>query len=159
MLQFNPDNEKKFLDVLSRYPVKKAALLPVLYIAQDQWGFLNEENMTYVAQRLELHASEVMNTATFYTMYNKGPIGKYHVQVCTNLSCYLRGADKVMKYCERKLGIQCGETRSDGQFTLGHAECLASCGTAPMMQVGDNYFEDLTPGKLDALFDKWEADK
>ncbi len=159
MLQFTADNEKKFQDVLTRYPVKKAALLPTLWLAQEQWGYLTEENMAYVAERLELHASEVMNTATFYTMYYKKPVGKYHVQVCTNLSCWLRGSDRVMAYCERKLGIKCGETREDQQFTLDHVECLASCGTAPMMQVNESYYEDLTPHKLDQLLEKWEADR
>lgn len=154
-LAFTEKSERRFQEVLGRYPVKKAALMPALYIAQEQWGWLSEEVMEYVAERLELHPSEVTNTATFYTMFRKKPVGKHHVQVCTNLSCYLRGADEVMDRISRRLGIGPGETTADGQVTLDHVECLASCGTAPMMQVNDRYIEDLTPKKVDALIDEW----
>lgn len=159
-LSFTEQNEKRFTDVLTRYPAdhKKAALLPALWIAQGQWGHLTDEIMTYVAERLDLQPSEVMSTATFYTMFYKKPVGKHHVQVCTNLSCWLRGSDKLMAHLEARLGIQCGETTEDGQFTLDHVECLASCGTAPMMQVDDKYYEDLTAAKVDELLGKWRKD-
>ncbi len=157
MLQFTPDNEKILNEVLARYPVKKAALLPVLHLAQRQWGQITPEIMSYVASRLDVHDSEVMNTFTFYTMFRKKAVGKHHIQVCTNLSCYLRGSDELMHLIERKLGIKVGESTADGQFTLDHVECLASCGTAPMMQVNDSYYEDLTKEKVEQLLDKWSA--
>jgi len=160
-LAFNDKNEQAFQLILAKFPPdrKKAALLPTLHLAQRQFGWLSDEVQMYIAERLELAASEVMNTVTFYTMFNKKPVGKYHVQVCTNLSCYLRGADQLMSLCERELGIKCGETSEDGRFTLSHVECLASCGTAPMMQVNDDYHENLTPVTASALLDGWKGEE
>ena len=157
-LSFTEENEQEFLAVVARYPEthKRAALLPVLWIAQRQWGWLREEVMVYVAERLELTPAEVMNTATFYTLFNKQEIGKHHIQVCTNLSCWLRGSDEIVNACKKKLGIGFGETTDDGKFTLNHVECLASCGTAPMMQVNDSYYEDLTPDGVNKLIDEWK---
>lgn len=154
-LAYDQDKERVFQQLLTRYPTKKAALLPALQLAQRQWGYLSPEVMEYVAGRLDVAPAEVQSTATFYTMFNKEPVGKYHVQVCTNLSCYLRGADEVMHLCEKKLGIHAGETTPDGKFTLEHVECLASCGTAPMMQVNDDYYENLTPAQVEGLLEKW----
>lgn len=154
-LAYDQDKERSFQQLLTRYPTKKAALLPALQLAQRQWGYLSLEVMEYVAGRLELAPAEVRNTATFYTMFKKEPVGKYHVQVCTNLSCYLRGADEVMALCEKKLGVHAGHTTEDGLFTLDHVECLASCGTAPMMQVNDDYYENLTPKAVEGLLEKW----
>ena len=114
--------------------------------------------MTYVAERLGVAAAEVMNTATFYTMLRKKPVGKFHIQVCTNLSCYLRGSDELMGLLEKNLDIKCGQTTDDGCFTLDHVECLASCGTAPMMQVNDDYYENLTPGLVEELLSKWRRE-
>ena len=154
-LAYDTDNERAFQELLTRYPSKKAALLPALRLAQRQWSFLSLEVMEYVAERLELAPAEVRNTATFYTMFKKAPIGKVHVQVCTNLSCYLRGSDELMALCEKKLGIHPGHTTADGVFTLDHVECLASCGTAPMMQVNDDYYENLTPAQVEGLLEGW----
>ncbi|MFT5433894.1 MAG: NADH-quinone oxidoreductase E subunit [Myxococcota bacterium] len=153
---FSPENEQKFQILLARYPQKKAALIPALRIAQEQWDYLTEEVMTYVAGRLEVEPSEVMNTATFYTMLKKKPVGRFHIQVCTNLSCYLRGSDEMMTYIGTRLGLRPGETSADGRFTLDHVECLASCGTAPMMQVNDDYHENLGPKQVEALIAGWE---
>lgn len=154
-LAFTEDNEKTFQGILSRYPNdrRRAALLPTLHLAQRQFGYLATEVQEYVATRLQLQASEVMNTVTFYTMFRKRACGRNHVQVCTNLSCYLRGSDELMAQLEELLGVTCGETTEDGLFTLDHVECLASCGTAPMMQVNDDYHENLTPQKVAALVD------
>ncbi len=154
---FTEDNEKAFQEVLSRYPAerKRAALLPTLHLAQAQFGYLSEEVQTFVAERLELQPSEVMNTVTFYTMFRKKPCGRFHVQVCTNLSCYLRGSDELVSLLEEELDLKCGGSSEDGLFTLDHVECLASCGTAPMMQVNEDYHEDLTPTKVRELIETW----
>lgn len=159
-LIFTEKNEKQFQTVVARYPSdhKRAALLPVLWIAQRQWGYLSHEVMTYVAERLELHPSEVMNTATFYTLFNKEAVGQFHIQVCTNLSCWLRGSDDIVNTCKEKLGIDVGETTPDGKFTLNHVECLASCGTAPMMQVNDQYHENLSCDQVATMIDTWSKE-
>ncbi len=154
-LAYDSGNEQKFQELLRRYPEKRAALLPALRLAQGQWNYLSDEVMTYVAGRLELEPAEVRNTATFYTMFRKKPVGKFHVQVCTNIACFLRGSDELMHHCEKKLGIHHGETTEDGLFTLDHVECLAACGTAPMMQVNDDYYENLTVASVDKLIDGW----
>ena len=154
-MAYTEQNERTFQTLLGRYPTKRAALLPALHLAQRQWGWLSLEVMEYVAQRLDLHPAEVRNTATFYTMFRKTPVGKYHVQICTNLSCFLRGSDDIAATLKRVLGVGFGETTADGLFTLDHVECLASCGTAPMMQVNDDYYEDLTSAKVEALIDGW----
>ncbi|HIA02181.1 MAG TPA: NAD(P)H-dependent oxidoreductase subunit E [Myxococcales bacterium] len=159
-LIFTEENEKQFQTVVARYPSDhtRAALLPVLWIAQRQWGYLSHEVMTYVAERLELHPSEVMNTATFYTLFNKEKVGKFHIQVCTNLSCWLRGSDDIVSTCKEKLGIGVGETTADGKFTLNRVECLASCGTAPMMQVNDEYHENLSCDQVATMIDTWSKE-
>jgi len=147
-LQFNEAAEEKFKDIVSRYPDNMAALLPVLLLAQAEFGWVSVEVMDYVAERLELHPAKVLSTATFYTMYNKQPIGKCNVQVCTTLSCALRGGYELLEKLEERFGIEVGETSSNGLWTLQEVECLASCGTAPMFQVtfsdGEiEYYEDL----------------
>ena len=157
-LAFTQENEQEFQAILARYPVTKAALLPALHLAQQQFGYLSQEAMTYVAERLDLHPSEVLNTATFYTLFNKSPVGKHHIQVCTNLSCYLRGSDDIFETCKRKLGIENGETTADQMFTLNHVECLASCGTAPMMQVNEDYYENLDSAAVEKLIDQWREE-
>jgi NADH-quinone oxidoreductase E subunit len=157
-LAFTQENEQEFQAILARYPVTKAALLPALHLAQRQFGYLSQEAMTYVAGRLDLHPSEVLNTATFYTLFNKAPVGKHHIQVCINLSCYLRGSDDIFDTCQRKLGIESGETTADKMFTLSHVECLASCGTAPMMQVNDDYYENLDSAAVEKLIDQWREE-
>jgi NADH-quinone oxidoreductase E subunit len=159
-LIFTKENEKQFQEIVARYPSghRRAALLPVLWIAQRQWGYLSRDAMTYVAERLELHAAEVMNTATFYTLFHREPVGQFHIQVCTNLSCWLRGSDDIVNTCKEKLGIGFGETTADGKFTLDHVECLASCGTAPMMQVNDDYHENLSCEQVASMIDNWSKE-
>ena len=151
-LTFSSETEARFQTLLGRYPNRRAALLPTLYLAQDEFGYLSVEAMEYVADRLELPASKVLNVATFYTMYNKRPVGRYHVQVCVSISCALTGAYRLMRQLEKRLGIRVGETSDDAMFTLSEVECLASCGTAPMMQVNDDYHENLqTEEALDVV--------
>jgi NADH-quinone oxidoreductase E subunit len=142
---FSPAAQAKFEEIVTRYPIKRAAIMPTLWLAQEQFGWLSHEVLEHVAGLLDLSPAFVASVASFYTMYYKQPIGRHHVQVCTNLSCALVGADRIVDCLRRRLGIDIGETTPDGRFSLSEAECLASCGTAPMMQINDDYWENLTP--------------
>lgn len=137
--------------ILSRYPVKRSALIPLLYLAQREQGSITEPAMKEIAGLLGLTPSQVYETATFYTMLNLKPVGKFHILVCKSLMCALVGSDTVIRWMKTKLGIVPGETTSDGLFTLSAVECLASCGTGPMMQVNDDYYERLTEEKVDRI--------
>lgn len=142
--------------IIKRYPEgrEKSALLPILHVAQAEFGgWLSPETMDYVASILNLKPIEVYEVASFYTMYNLRPVGKCVLEVCRTGPCMLRGSDDIIEYLEDKLSIKDGETTADGMFTLKTVECLASCGTAPMMQVGDNYIENLTCEKLDVILE------
>jgi NADH-quinone oxidoreductase subunit E len=152
-LEFSPETLKKFEATVARYPQKEAAMLPVLYLAQQEFGHLGPEAIEYVAKLMGQAPARVHGVVSFYTMYNMKPIGRYHIQVCRTLPCALRGAEQVTDLLKKKLGIDCGQTTADGRFTLSEVECLASCGTAPMMQVNDDYFENLTEEKIDAILD------
>ncbi len=162
-LAFSEEAEQHFQELLSRYPTNQAAMLPALLLAQAEFGWVSVEVMDYIAERLDVPPSKVLTTATFYTMYNKQPIGKCHVQVCTTLSCAFRGGYELIEKLEDRLGIKLGETSQDGNWTLNEVECLASCGTAPMFQLTDSagnieYFEDLdTDEKVDAVVEELNA--
>ena len=134
-----------------RYPTNQALLLPALHLAQKEFGWVSPEVMDEVAAAIDVPPPVVREVITFYTMYNLKPVGKYHIQVCTNISCCLRGAEELLHHCEKKLGVEAGEMTKDGRFTISHAECLGSCGTAPMVQINDDYHEDLTPSSLDKI--------
>ena len=153
---FSPRAEDKITAILERYPPEhhKAALIPVLALAQEEFGYLTVEVMELVASRLDLPPDTVMNTATFYTMLRKKPVGIHHVQVCTNVSCWLRGSDDIVRHLEKTLGISLGETTHDKCFTLEEVQCLGSCGTAPVVQIDDDYHEDVTPGALDETIER-----
>ncbi len=155
-LQFSKEARGEFEDILGRYPDKRAAILPALYIAQREFGYVSLEAMEYVASLTEASPAYVYGVATFYTMYNKKEVGKYLVQVCMNISCALMGAEQVMEYIEKKLGIKAGETTADKKFTLMKVECLGACGNAPMMQINEDYHENLTPEKVDEILDGLE---
>jgi NADH-quinone oxidoreductase E subunit len=131
--------------IVAKYPVKRAAIMPVLWLAQREFRVLTPEVQQYVAGLLGFPLAWVSGVASFYTMYYKKPVGRHHLQVCTNVSCMLRGSDEIVRAIEERLGIGLGQTTADGKFTLDEVECLASCGTAPMMQVNDDYHENLTP--------------
>jgi NADH-quinone oxidoreductase subunit E len=146
-----PENLKKLEALKSRYPTKKALTLPVLWMAQEQFGWISHETMEYVAGLLDLPVRHVYGVVTFYTMFNTSPVGKYHLQVCTNISCMLRGSDTLCSRIADRLGIHIGETTPDKKFTLSRVECLGSCGTAPMMQVNDEYHENLSDASVDNL--------
>jgi len=151
--EFTPENKRKFDEVLTRYPVKRAAMLPALWLAQRQHGWVSPEAMEYVGGLLDLSAAKVYEVATFYTMFNLHPIGKYHFQVCRTLPCQLVGAESITEHLEKKLGVKLGKTGEDGRYTLSEVECLGSCGTGPMLQLNDDFHENLTPAKLDQLID------
>lgn len=142
---------KEIEEITTRYPVKRSAVMPALYVVQREYGYVTEEGMREVAKILGLRPILVFEVATFYTMYNKKPVGKYHIQVCRNISCSLLGAEHVVGVIERKLGIKVKETTSDKKFTLSEVECLGSCGTAPMMQINDKYYESLTEPMIDDI--------
>jgi len=140
--------------VLARYPNRRSAALPVLWIAQRAWGWISPAALKLVSRTLDLPEPEVFGIATFYTMFHLKPVGHHELQVCMTLSCSLLGADRLFRHLERTLGIGHGETTSDGRFTLRRVECLAACGGAPCMQVGFEYHENLDESKVDALLEK-----
>jgi NADH-quinone oxidoreductase subunit E len=119
-----------------------------------EFGYLSREAMAYVAARLEVEPAQVLSTATFYTLLHKRPLGRHHIQVCMNVACYLKGSDHLADHLRNRLGIGFGEVTPDGMFSLEGVQCLAACGTAPAIQVGDDYHEDMTPAKVDALLEK-----
>lgn len=144
----------KIDDLLTKYPTKKAALLPALWVVQEEEGWVPREAMRELAQYLELPPADVEGVATYYTMYNKVPIGKYHVEVCHNIVCMALGADQLIDHLAHKLGIDKGDTTPDKKFTLSGAECLGACANAPCMMIGATYYEDLDNAKADAILDE-----
>lgn len=143
--------KKKVAELKDKYPQRKTAILPALHIILDEIGYINQEILNDIAEAVELSPLEVSQTASFYTYFPKEGVGKYHIQVCTNISCTLLGAEGLLEYLEKKLGIKPGETTTDGMFTLSTVECLGSCGTAPMMQINQEYYENLTKQKVDKI--------
>lgn len=140
------------LKIRDEYPDAQSALLPALYLAQrDYGGWLPEGAFDEVAALMDLPPTQVAAAASFYTMLNRRPVGQHLIQVCTNISCSLLGAEHLLDYVGRKLGIGVGETTPDGKFTLLEVECLGSCGTGPMMQVNDAYYENLTEERIDSI--------
>jgi len=158
--QFSPKVEEKFQWLLTRYPKKDAVLLPLLHLVQDEVGYLTSEAISYVGSRLELSPARVKEVASFYTMFKLNDKGKYVIQVCHNISCYLRGSDDILKKIKEVLGVEEGQVTPDGMFSVERAECLASCGTAPMMQVNVwDYHENLTTGKVERIIRDLKAGK
>ena len=151
--KFTEENLKKIDEVLKKYPVKKPAVMPVLYIAQEQNGWISQEVIKAVAEVLDMTAEEVLGVVTFYTMYHQKQMGKYHIQVCTNVSCMLRGAYDLYDHVKEKLGIDNMEVTEDMRFSLEEVECMGSCGTAPMFAVNEDYFENLDKQKVDQLIE------
>jgi NADH-quinone oxidoreductase subunit E len=145
--KFTEENLKRVEESLNKYPQKRAAVMPVLYIAQEQNGFISGEVMTEIAQLLEITPEDVLGVVTFYTMYHQKPVGKYHIQVCTNVSCMLKGGYKIYDRVKEKLGIGNMQVTNDKLFSLEEVECMGSCGTAPMMAVNEDFFENLDEEK------------
>ncbi len=157
MNQFSEEKLKEVQRIINFYPEgkQKSALIPVLHLAQQEFGgWLSSSTMDYVASLLKLDPIEVYEVATFYSMYNLKPVGKYMFEVCQTGPCMLNGSDNIIQYIGEKLGIKPGETTSDGLFTLKTVECLGACGYAPMMQMGKTYREHLTKEKVDAIIEE-----
>jgi NADH-quinone oxidoreductase subunit E len=150
---FSEAGRAEFEALLTRYPEREAVILPALHLAQREFGHVSDAAIVYIAGLLGTSPAVIEGVATFYTMYNRKPVGKYHVQICRNLSCSLMGAEGLIGHLTKKLGIRPGETTGDGKFTLSEVECLGSCGTAPVMQVNDDYHENLTESTIDAILD------
>ena len=159
---FTEENVERARAIIARYPQGRhaSAVMPLLDLAQRQnGGWLPQAAIEYVATFLDLAPIRVYEVATFYTMYNLKPVGRHHVQVCTNLSCMLRGAEDIVRTCREALGVKVGGTTSDGLFTLDEAECLGACVNAPMMQIGHDYYEDLSPETTRRILDELKAGK
>ncbi|XP_068003701.1 NADH dehydrogenase [ubiquinone] flavoprotein 2, mitochondrial [Melanerpes formicivorus] len=159
--EFTPENQKRIEAIINNYPEghKSAAVMAVLDLAQRQHGWLPISAMNKVAEVLEMPPMRVYEVATFYTMYNRKPVGKYHIQVCTTTPCMLRDSDSILEAIKKKLGIKVGETTPDKLFTLIEVECLGACVNAPMVQINDNYYEDLTPKDIEDIIDELKAGK
>ncbi|XP_028384982.1 NADH dehydrogenase [ubiquinone] flavoprotein 2, mitochondrial-like [Phyllostomus discolor] len=158
---FTPENYKRIEAIVKNYPEghKAASVLPVLDLAQRQNGWLPISAMNKVAEVLQVPPMRVYEVATFYTMYNRKPVGKYHIQVCTTTPCMLRNSDSILEAIQKKLGIKVGETTPDKLFTVIEVECLGACVNAPMVQINDNYYEDLTPKDIEEIIDELKAGK
>jgi NADH-quinone oxidoreductase E subunit len=155
MSKLTPQVKQRLDELISRYPVKKAALLPALWVMQDVYeGVLTPEALREVAVYLEVPPAEVAGVATFYTMYNLEPLGKHHIEICQNVPCMAFGAEELIAHCEHRLGIHAGETTPDGVFTLARVECLGACCNAPAVQVGGTYYENVTIPQMDALLEE-----
>lgn len=151
--------QKKIAELKDRYPEKKTAILPAMHVVLAEVGYYNENILKQIADLLELSEMQVSETVSFYTYFPMEGVGRYHIQVCTNLSCNLLGAEELVKYLEDRLKIKVGETTSDGLFTLSSVECLGSCGTAPVMQINETYYENLTKAKVDQILEELKRGK
>jgi NADH-quinone oxidoreductase subunit E len=156
--EFPPEAVARIEKILTRYPTKQAALLPVLWVAQETWGWISREAAEEVARILEVSPAHVDGVLTFYTMFNLRPVGTNLLQVCTSISCHLAGAGRLLERCKKRFGVDLEETTPDGKFTLVEVECIAGCDRAPSMMVNDTYYEPMDEEKLDALLDKLSAD-
>jgi NADH-quinone oxidoreductase subunit E len=146
--------KEKFDRVIARYPLKRSAIGPLLLMAQDEIGYVSDEAIEEIARRVGVRPIEVIEDVSYYSMLRRQPIGKYNLQVCTNISCMLRGGDEIFQHCSKRLGIGHKQTTPDGLFSLEEVECLGACCGAPAMQVNYEYYENLTPEKVDELIEQ-----
>ncbi|HSI88603.1 MAG TPA: NADH-quinone oxidoreductase subunit NuoE [Pyrinomonadaceae bacterium] len=153
--EFSPEIVEEMRAHLVKYPSdrSRSALIPLLFVVQRERGWIDNPGVNFLAQFLGLEVTDIWETATFYTMFNLRPVGRHHIQVCKTLSCKIMGEPEITDHICSKLGIHPGETTEDGKFTVTMVECLGSCGTAPMMQIGFDYYEDLTTEKVDQILD------
>ena len=153
---FSAEIEAEVDSHIAKYPPerKRSAILPIMFIVQRERGWIDPAGVNYIAKKLDLEISDVWEVGTFYSMINMRPVGKHHIQICKTLSCKIMGEPKITEHVCKRLGIHAGETTPDGKFTISMVECLGSCGTAPMFQVGFDYYENLTIEKVDELLDK-----
>jgi NADH-quinone oxidoreductase E subunit len=160
MATFTPEVEAEMDAHLAKYPVKRSAILPLMFIVQrERGGYLDPPGVAYLADRLGVRITDIWEVATFYSMINTEPVGKYHIQICKTLSCKILGAGRITEQCTERLGIKPGETSEDGKFSISEVECLGSCGTAPMLQLGFDYHENLTTEKVNQLLDECLKDE
>ena len=155
----NEGAQKRIAELKKKFPQRRSAILPAMHVVLEEVGYHNRDIIKQVANLLDLSEMEVTETLSFYTYFPKQGVGKYHIQVCTNVSCMINGAEQLVGYLEEKLGIKTGETTSDGLFTLTTVECLGSCGTAPVMQINQKYYENLTKTKVDQILDNLKQGK
>jgi NADH-quinone oxidoreductase E subunit len=153
MFKFSEGNIKRIEESKKKYPTSKAALMDVLYIAQEQNGFISREVINEVASYLQLDPIDVLGVVSFYLMYHQKPVGKFHIQVCTNVSCMLRGGYEILEAVADKLGIKENEVTSNGKFSIEEVECMGACGNAPMFAINEDYYENLTKEKVNRILD------
>ena len=158
-MRFTAENTAVAEEIIARYPVRRSALIPLLHLAQEQNGHLTEEAMEHVAELVGVTPAQVLGTASFYEMFKREPVGDYVVNVCTNISCLLRGGEELLEHLERRLGVKAGSTTTDGKFTLEDVECIAACTEAPCIQVNYRYFHRVTPEAVDELIYDLRAGK
>ena len=156
---FSPELAARFDHLVTLYPIKRSALVPMLLYAQDEVGYVSDAVVTEIARRLDLLELDVRNVLSYYSMLRTKPAGKYNVQVCTNISCMLRGGYEILDHCKHKLGIGHKEVTKDGMFSLEEVECIGACCWAPAMQVNYDFHENLTPAKCDAIFQMYRDGK
>jgi len=154
-MRFSNELEQRFTRLTTQYPVKRSALIPMLLYAQDEVGYLSDEVIHEIGQRLDLSDLEVRNVISYYSLLRTKPAGKYHVQVCTNISCMLRGAEEVLEHCKQRLGIDHKEVTADGLFSLEEVECIGACSWAPAIQVNYDFHLDVTEDKMNKILDDY----
>ena len=158
-MKFTAENTALAEEIIARYPVPRSALIPLLHLAQEQNGYVTEEAMEHVAELVGVTPAAVLGTASFYEMFKREPVGDYVVNVCTNISCLLRGGEELLEHLEHRLGIKAGSTTPDGKFTLEDVECIAACTEAPCLQVNYRYFHRISSEAVDVLIDDLRAGK
>ena len=154
MIEFSPNAMRQYEEILARYPKKRAALIQVLALAQQEFGWISNEVAEYVGRLMGFPAADVLSVVSFYTMRHPHPAGKHHIEVCRNITCWMKGYNDILDEIKHILKIDVGEITQDGKFSLGVVECLGSCGTAPAMQVGDRYYENLTVEQVREIIEK-----
>ena len=154
-MQYSPALEQHFQQLVSQYPWKRSALIPLLLYAQDEVGYLSDEVVSDIAKRVDLTELEVRNVISYYSLLRTMPAGKYVVQVCTNISCMLRGAEEVFDHCKQRLGIDHKEITRDGTFSLEEVECIGACSWAPAVQVNYDFYLEVTPDKMNKILDDY----
>jgi len=159
MARLSPDNVVLAKEIISRYPLPKSALIPLCHLAQEQDGYLTEEAMAHIAELVNVTPAEVLGTASFYEMFKMEPVGKYMINICTNISCQLMGGEELLAHAEDKLGIRPGQTTSDGLFTIEDVECIAACTEAPCLQVNYRYEHRISNQQFDQLIDDLRSGK
>jgi NADH-quinone oxidoreductase subunit E len=154
-MRFSDEFEARFAEMIPRYPTKRSALVPTLLYAQDEIGFLSDEVIAEIAGRLDLTELEVRNVISYYSMLTTKPRGKFNVQVCTNISCLVRGGEEILQHCKEKLGVGNKGSTADGMFSLEEVECIGACSWAPAAQVNYDYHENLTAEKMDKVLEEY----